>query len=97
MKILAIETSCDEMAISIINAREKSDSPKFTILSNQLFSQVKIHAQYGGVFPMVAKREHCKIITPLLKLALIEAKMFVEQKNQLLWARRKKNFIKRYL
>ncbi|MBU0722839.1 MAG: tRNA (adenosine(37)-N6)-threonylcarbamoyltransferase complex transferase subunit TsaD [Patescibacteria group bacterium] len=83
MKILAIETSCDETAISIINIHKKANSstPKFTILGNQLFSQAKIHAQYGGVFPMVAKREHCKIIVPLLKLALVEAKMFKEQKK----------------
>ncbi|MBU2010176.1 tRNA (adenosine(37)-N6)-threonylcarbamoyltransferase complex transferase subunit TsaD [Patescibacteria group bacterium] len=83
MKILAIETSCDETAISIIKTYEKSNSstPKFIILSNQLFSQAKIHAQYGGVFPMVAKREHCKIIMPLLKLALTEAKMFTKRKK----------------
>ena len=81
MKILAIETSCDETAISIIDTGGDSCSPKFTILSDQLFSQAKIHAQYGGVFPMVAKREHCKIITPLLILALKEARMFAEQKK----------------
>ena len=84
MKILAIETSCDETAISIINARGGFSSPKFTILSNQLFSQASIHAKYGGVFPNVAKREHSKSLVPLLKLALKEAKMSEKRKKSLL-------------
>lgn len=94
MKILAIETSCDETAVSIIKAYKKSNSSKFTILGNQLFSQAKIHAQYGGVFPMVAKREHCKIITPLLKLALTEAKMFTKRKKPITLGTEEKNFKK---
>ncbi len=84
MRILAIETSCDETAISIIDARGGFSAPKFTVLSNQLFSQASIHAKYGGVFPNVAKREHSKSLVPLLKLALKEAKMSVQRKKPLL-------------
>ncbi|MEK7662338.1 MAG: tRNA (adenosine(37)-N6)-threonylcarbamoyltransferase complex transferase subunit TsaD [Patescibacteria group bacterium] len=75
MKILAIETSCDETAVSIIDAREKGGSVSFSVLGNTLLSQTKIHAHYGGVFPMVAKREHAKALTPLLIQTLKEAEM----------------------
>ena len=69
--ILAIETSCDETAICLIEAKENS----VKILGNQLYSQVALHAQYGGVFPMMAKREHGKNLTPLLEKCLEEAGM----------------------
>ncbi len=73
MKILSIETSCDETAVSIVHARGTIEKPSFTVLGNALYSQVAIHAQYGGVFPMLAKREHAKNILPLLEQALREA------------------------
>lgn len=73
MKILSIETSCDETAVSIVHARGTIKKPSFTVLGNALYSQVAIHAQYGGVFPMLAKREHTKNILPLLEQALREA------------------------
>ncbi len=73
MRILAIETSCDETAISVIEADGGTLSPTFTALGNALASQAELHAQYGGVFPIVAKREHGKIITELLGRALTEA------------------------
>ena len=96
MKILAIETSCDETAISIIDARGGFGAPKFTVLSNQLFSQASIHAKYGGVFPNVAKREHSKSLVPLLKLALKEAKMSEKRKKSLL-SEKDANFYKETL
>lgn len=70
MNILSIETSCDETAISVLKITGKYTSPNINILGNALFSQTKIHEKYGGVFPMLAKREHAKNITPLLKKAL---------------------------
>ncbi|MEK7567409.1 MAG: tRNA (adenosine(37)-N6)-threonylcarbamoyltransferase complex transferase subunit TsaD [Patescibacteria group bacterium] len=70
MKILAIETSCDETAISYIEAKNNN----IKVLGNALLSQVKIHEKYGGVFPMIAKREHCKTLIPLLEKVLKEAK-----------------------
>lgn len=67
--ILAIETSCDETAISLI----KGEKEKIEILANLVSSQVKVHAPFGGVVPHLAKREHEKNLLPLLKLALKEA------------------------
>ncbi len=73
IRILSIETSCDETAISVIEADGGTLSPKFTVLGNALSSQAEMHAEYGGVFPAVAKREHGKMITELLGRALTEA------------------------
>jgi len=70
MRILAIETSCDETAISIVQASGGLSKPKFEILSNIVLSQVKLHAKYGGVFPNLAKREHSRNLIPVLKEAL---------------------------
>lgn len=61
MRILAIETSCDETGISLIEAKGNN----YKILATELSSQAKIHAEYGGVFPALAKREHIKNL-PLL-------------------------------
>lgn len=77
MRILGIETSCDETAVCLL---EGSGTPEkdfaFTILGNALYSQIAIHAPYGGVFPNLAKREHSKNLVPILSQAL-------EQANQL--------------
>jgi N6-L-threonylcarbamoyladenine synthase len=78
MKILSIETSCDETAVSIVEASGDLDSPVFSILGNALFSQIELHKQYGGVFPMMAKREHAKKLPILLKEVLQQAKMYYE-------------------
>jgi len=66
MKILAIETSCDETAISLLEANSGFENPKFKVLSNALNSQIELHKEYGGVYPSLAKREHTKNLTPLL-------------------------------
>lgn len=80
MKILAIETSCDETAISIVNAKGAAERAKLEILSNIVSSQIEIHAQYGGVYPMVAKREHSKALIPVLKEALTESRLLKQEK-----------------
>ncbi len=69
MKIFSIETSCDETAISIIEASGTLQNPSFKILGNALYSQISTHAEYGGVFPALAKREHTLNLVPMLKLA----------------------------
>ena len=68
MKILGIETSCDETALSLLDIEESknSNTPKIETLSSELYSQVDIHKEYGGVFPTLAKREHSKNLVPLL-------------------------------
>ena len=75
MKILSIETSCDETAVSIVEATGSFPHAQYKILGNALFSQIDIHREYGGVFPAVAKREHAKTLVPMLEKALGEAEM----------------------
>ena len=70
MKILGIETSCDETAISVIEVSPKAG---IKVLSNVVSSQVKLHAKYGGVVPNLAAREHVKNIEHVFKLALKKA------------------------
>lgn len=80
MKILAIETSCDDTGIAIL---ETSKSGDFKVLSNIIASQVEVHKKYGGVYPMMAKREHQKNLVPVLVKALKEAKLLKsELKNK---------------
>lgn len=73
MYILSIETSCDETAVSIVEALGEFPNAKYNILGNALFSQVDIHREYGGVFPALAKREHAATIVPMLEKAVREA------------------------
>lgn len=71
MKILAIDTSCDDTCIALILIEKKSNS--FKILSNVVSSQTKIHKKWGGVYPTLAKREHQKNLIPVFKKALKKA------------------------
>lgn len=73
MIILSIETSCDETAVSLLKFEKRADETTVTVLGNALFSQVDIHKEYGGVFPMLAKREHCRNLIPLTKRVLEDA------------------------
>jgi N6-L-threonylcarbamoyladenine synthase len=66
MKILGIETSCDETAAAVVEDGAK-------ILSNQIASQVEIHARYGGIVPEVASRQHILSIIPVLEQAMAQA------------------------
>ena len=75
IKILAIETSCDETAIAVLEIKKTREGEKFSILSNQIASQIKIHAPFGGVVPNLAKREHIKNLPILLKKALAESRI----------------------
>lgn len=68
MKILGIETSCDETAAAVVDDGRK-------ILSNVVASQVDIHARYGGIVPEVASRQHVLTIVPILQQALTEAEV----------------------
>lgn len=73
MRILAIETSCDETAVCLVEASGTETDFQYTVLGNALLSQAPLHAQYGGVFPNLAKREHAKNLVPLLEEALRQA------------------------
>ena len=81
MKILGIETSCDETAIAIIDIASPKQRPLIKILSNVVLSQVPLHIKFGGVVPNLAKREHQKNLVPVLLEALKEAKFFHKQKK----------------
>ena len=70
MKILGIESSCDETAASIVEKKGSS----FEILSSVISSQVRVHAKYGGVIPEVAARLHVGNILPIIDTTLKEAK-----------------------
>ncbi|MDO8657701.1 MAG: tRNA (adenosine(37)-N6)-threonylcarbamoyltransferase complex transferase subunit TsaD [Candidatus Levybacteria bacterium] len=68
MKILAIETSCDETAAAIIEA--ESRDKKVKVLSNVVSSSLKLHAKTGGVIPEIAARQQIKYIIPVIEQAL---------------------------
>jgi N6-L-threonylcarbamoyladenine synthase len=65
--ILAVETSCDETAVAIVNNRH--------ILSNIVASQIDIHRSYGGVVPEVASRQHLETVNTLIERSLTEANL----------------------
>ena len=75
MKILGIETSCDETAVCVLEAAGDVSNAQFATLGNALYSQIAVHKEYGGVFPAVAKREHAKSLVPLLGQALKTAQV----------------------
>lgn len=69
--ILAIESSCDETAAAVVkNGRE--------VLSNIISSQIELHKLYGGVVPEIASRKHIEKINPVIREALSEANMKLE-------------------
>ena len=66
MRVLGIETSCDETGIAIYDDQQG-------LLSHVLYSQIPLHADYGGVVPELASRDHIRKTIPLIKQALQEA------------------------
>ncbi len=80
MKILSIETSCDESGISIMDYRAGKE-PSFTILADELHSQIDMHREYGGVYPNLAKREHARVLPIILVRALEQAKLINNKKS----------------
>lgn len=71
IRLLGIETSCDETAAAVVEDGKK-------ILSNIVASQVDIHAQFGGIFPEIASRQHVITIYPIVEHALQEAHITLE-------------------
>ena len=66
MRILGIESSCDETAAAVVEDGER-------LLSNVVNSQIDIHAEYGGVIPEIAARSHLEVVNPVIKKALSDA------------------------
>lgn len=83
MRILAIETSCDETAIAVLEGFGDEHGASFRVLGNTLLSQIDLHKEFGGVFPALAKREHAKNIVPILEAALSEAGLVHEDTQTL--------------
>jgi N6-L-threonylcarbamoyladenine synthase len=71
MLILGIESSCDETAIAIVKDGRK-------VISNQIFSQISKHQEWGGVIPELASRMHLEVINDLLKTSLEQAQLTME-------------------
>ena len=74
--LLAIETSCDETAASVVSARP--DGGELAVLSNIVLSQDEIHAPYGGVVPELASRQHIRSIAPVVRESLAAAGVGLE-------------------
>jgi N6-L-threonylcarbamoyladenine synthase len=66
MRVLAVESSCDESAVAVLDSRAG-------LLAHALFSQVDLHRAYGGVVPELASRDHVRRLLPLVTLALEQA------------------------
>ncbi len=66
MKILGIETSCDETSVAVVDGEDR-------ILANVIHSQVPVHRPYGGVVPELASRHHLQHIHSILDRALDDA------------------------
>lgn len=72
MRVLGIETSCDETGVAVYDTEQG-------LLSHALYSQVKLHADYGGVVPELASRDHVRKIIPLIDQALQDANTSPEE------------------
>lgn len=72
MRVLGIETSCDETGIAIYDTEQG-------LLAHELYSQVKLHADYGGVVPELASRDHVKKTLPLIQRAMQQANTTADQ------------------
>ncbi len=66
MRVLGIETSCDETGVAVYDSRHG-------LLAHALYSQVELHAQYGGVVPELASRDHVRKLLPLIRQTLAQA------------------------
>ena len=73
MIILGIETSCDETAVSVVEAEGGLEDLRFKVLGSAVNSQIEMHREFGGVVPNIAKREHLKNLPLVLTEALKEA------------------------
>lgn len=70
IKILAIETSCDETAAAVLEMRNNKKRPEIKTLSSVIKSQIGLHSKFGGVVPEAAARAHVKNIRPVVEKAL---------------------------
>ncbi|MBU1557720.1 tRNA (adenosine(37)-N6)-threonylcarbamoyltransferase complex transferase subunit TsaD, partial [Patescibacteria group bacterium] len=69
--------SCDETAVSIVEAKGGIKKPQFKIIADTVISQIELHKEYGGVFPSLAKREHTKNLLPVLITTLKKSGLLI--------------------
>jgi N6-L-threonylcarbamoyladenine synthase len=74
MKILSIETSCDDTGITIMEATGGTKNASFKILADASNSQISCHIPFGGVYPALAKKEHAKNLPILFEQVMAESK-----------------------
>ncbi|MEN9464497.1 MAG: tRNA ((37)-N6)-threonylcarbamoyltransferase complex transferase subunit TsaD [Pseudomonadota bacterium] len=72
MKVLGIESSCDETGIALYDTERG-------LLAHRIYSQIAVHAQYGGVVPELASRDHIRKVTPLIQEVLAEAEVSLKE------------------
>ena len=72
MKVLGIESSCDETAVAVFDSEDG-------LLSNRIYSQIAMHAEYGGVVPELASRDHSRKIIPVISQALDDANISLNE------------------
>ena len=74
MRVLGIESSCDETGVALYDtSRPGADG----LLAHAVYSQIKLHAEYGGVVPELASRDHVRKLLPLIRQTLAEAGLSV--------------------
>ena len=74
MLVLGIETSCDETGVALYDASTEKTKPGGGLLAHALHTQVAMHADYGGVVPELASRDHIRRVLPLTRQVLSEAR-----------------------
>src|SRR3990167_925772 len=72
MRVLGIETSCDETGVAVYDSARG-------LLAHALHSQIELHAEYGGVVPELASRDHVRRLLPMIKVVLADADTRPEQ------------------
>lgn len=80
MRVLGIETSCDETGIAVYDAEQG-------LLSHAVHTQLEVHAPFGGVVPELASRDHVRKVIPLIKQALNDAKLSIDDIDGIAYTR----------
>jgi N6-L-threonylcarbamoyladenine synthase len=98
MKILSIETSCDETALALLEVRGEGFDIEYKVIDSIIHSQADIHSTYGGVFPTLAKREHSKNLLPLLEKIIKDNQINIKSRiDDNAWEAKWKNVREKYI
>ncbi len=81
MLVLGIETSCDDTGVAVYEAGSATDRNSAGLLSHALYSQVSMHAEFGGVVPELASRDHIRRVLPLVRQVMSQAGRRVQELN----------------